>query len=547
MRFLRKCWEHHPLLVVAFLVAAIFAVNFASTRGLGPPDEDTDDLNILYSGYYFKLAFVEHDFSSIDWKSYDAVDHAPLHKYFYGGIAYLFGFAPSSIASKLQLVYIDVDSSLSNSDRAAYRGALAARVPKAAMIACRVATTLVYALDAILIFLIARRVFSTLAGGVAALVFSLSPTVRDQATLLSIDSLVVLFTLLATLLLLRWDRLRRGNARLVGTPLALGAILGLAFITKISAVFNILAAVLVLALLPICDARSHPDQMSVGRAARFVAIQLLLVTAAAVAVALALDPSLHHDPIGFITSMFQHRANRMGPQSHFGYEFASRPNIIIAITLFFRALFFYRAIDPIQQFSGIPFLLLFSVFGCFVFNKVTRGSPAGNARDWGPRIVLLTMLIVLCGTAATYRVPWERYVLGSLSFVVMFFGHGVCHALALFRGAGDSNVRRDVGRALAVATIVGMVVVNSVASTSARSDIEDVSKFYLAFFFHEDDPQWVEAEQRLRADPDKGQTATHMRELVGNYFEVDLQQWRRQFPEIHTAVDLRRRIWPQVE
>jgi hypothetical protein len=547
MRFLRKCWEHHPLLVVALLVTAIFAVNFASSGGLDPPEDKGDDLNILYSGYYFKLAFVEHDFSSIDWKSYDAVDHAPLHKYFYGGIAYLFGFAPSSIASKLQLVYTDLDSSMSDSDRAAYRGALAARVPKAAMIACRVATTLVYALDAILIFLIARRVFSTLAGGVAALSFSLSPTAREQATLLSVDSLAILFTLLATLLLLRWDRLRRGNARLVGTPLALGAILGLAFITKISAVFIMLAAVLVLALLPICDARSHPDQTSVGRAARFVAIQLLLVTAAAVAVALALDPSLHHDPIGFIISMFQHRANRMGPQGNFGYEFVSRPNIIVAIPLFLRALFFSRAIDPLQQFCGIPFLLLFTVFGCFVFNKVTRGGPAGNARDGGPRIVLLTMIIVLCGTAATYRVPWDRYVLGSLSFVVMLFGHGVCHALALLRGTGDSNARRDVGRALVVATVVGIVVVNGFTNTSARKDINVVCKFYTAFFLHEDDPQWVEAEQRLRADPEKGQTAVRMRELMGKYFEVDLQQWRRQFPEIHTAVDFRRRIWPQVE
>jgi hypothetical protein len=127
----------------------------------------------------------------------------------------------------------------------------------------------------------------------------------------------------------------------------------------------------------------------------------------------------------------------------------------------------------------------------------------------------------------------------------MIAGHGVDQTLAFLQRAGGDNVRRDVMRVLVVVALVGICAVQAKRLLPAQPDeLEGLRKFYRKFYFFEDEPKWVERERRLLADPRAGRMGRRMRDLVRDFNEADLKQWRRDFPDITTAVDLRKKLEP---
>lgn len=365
--------------------AAILAYTLGARRPMTEPDEAA----WIFSSYYYRLAFVDRDFGAPAWKHADALDHPPLAKFALGAALATQDLAARSLEAKERWFALSLDPYAKDE----FMARLRAVVPMRALLLGRaVAALSVLALCA-LTALAGARAFDARTGAVAALLLALMPLARLAAGIATSDGLfaaLVMACALAQLLLA--ERVSRGRAA------AAGALAGLAFSTKIlgAAELPLLWGALALSTGP--------------RRARLAAAGA--GTAAAVATALAVNPSLWSSPLAFVAAMFRHRAEVVSLQSaiFFG-QFHQTP--LDQLAGFLRRLFWTADAFSLVTCAATAVLAAAGLLALPKLRREPRRLVLGlHALAWAALCLL------------TFRADWIRYLLPALPFVCLLAAVG---------------------------------------------------------------------------------------------------------------------------
>ncbi len=456
------------------MVGAWFVGNLWINGRVLMDGREPDEAAWIFSTYYYHLAFQKGELTSPDWRHYDCVDHPPVAKFVFGA-----ALAPGDhVVKTLDYKEWWIRHQLDSDGYAQFAARLREGIPLKVLFRGRLVSTASFAISAWLMFVIARRAFSSAVAWWALVFFSIFPQVLKYAALGMAEGLHLLLLLLSVWVQLAWvERVIAG--RPVGlTTAGLAAVLALLFNTKITGLAALPLSVFALAASCWTARRAGSEACGVGIGRTRLMLRscgasaALLVAFALLAV--AMNPSLYQGPIGFIAAMFRHRWHQVELQQAWAYAL-SNPTPAIMLASFTRGLFFTN--DFAYQLAGVPMMLFLFLLGCVKLPTYARRAPL-------PTVVLaLNGLAWIAITAYTYRLDWQRYLLPANPFVLLIAAVGMEELVARLRNVASTWARR-VAMAGALAGAVVLIGVMAHRWTTQR---------YMA-----EHPEWVE-EMRSRA------------------------------------------------
>lgn len=418
----------------AVLVAAVLVIGAVfSVASVDRSDRirDVDEAAWIFNGAFLDL-YLSGDWDNPDWNAFDVyAHHPPLGNYIFGALLYAIGEPVKSMEPR-RFWY-------ANSFDIAWRPGyfiegLYDRVTGRQLVAGRILSALVGWLAAVALMVLAWRLIGPVAGISSYALLLLHPVFRDVATLCSVESLIMLLSVLTVLF--SWEM---GRSMSCNRPVAAlwcllaGVCFGLFLATKISAIPWIAAV----AMAAIAGARGK----------REIALSLLGIAAVALVafgLAVLLDPGLHRAPLATTIERIELRFIQVDMQSRF-FLWQRIPDIWGRLAFSSYWAFFSSA------FAFILFLLaLAGVGGRFLCSPV---SP-----DRGRSLVVSLAALSFFMVAATLPLAWVRYVATALPFI------------ALLGGLGSENLRNIAPnwrrlarpRRLAVGSIAGFLVLASI-------------------------------------------------------------------------------------
>lgn len=385
---------------------------------------DTDEAAWIFSTYYYRLAFIQRDFSSPAWTHPDAYDHPPLAKFYYGAVlASIDAEAHSLQAKEWWLARTDQVF-----DRARFLQELEALIPRAVLRRARTAAAAAVALACLGVALVAGRLVRPGPAAATAVLLALMPLARVVAGQVLSDGPLLALLMLA---LYGQTRLAEGSAlprrRRLALAAACGALAGLAFDTKISAGLEAI-------LLP----------LSLAAADGAEALPLAgLALACAGATAFAANPSLWRGPFRFAAGMFEHRVEVLRFQRVLFVD-ELHPNLLYRVAEMLKALF--GGVDLVTRVTGAGTALL-AAAGLWRAPALWRDRlPRGRAA----RVVLVHAAGWTLAAAASYALRWDVYLLPAAPYVCLLGALGLEGLLA----RGRETLARRAALTAAVAAVL---------------------------------------------------------------------------------------------
>jgi len=400
------------LLALLLVCAACAAVLGWGLRTAGPLDEP-DEAAWVFSTYAYRLAFVDRDLSSPEWKGEDAVDHPPLAKFYLGAALAPAGLVASSPEDKrfwFERAFLPYD-------RPAFVAALRARVPEAALARARAANAAAMLAACALAAAAGAWLLSAEAGALAALIFAFSAVTRKVGAQAVADGLFVALELACALAQAAWAaRLARTKRFSPAWSLLAGVLAGALFDTKISGLLELPLAAGALAAALAAAPRSRELRRAVLRSAA-------CAFAAGVAFAVIADPSLWRAPASFALEMFRHRweTARLQRLVFFGGEFQSAGDLLCGAL---RGLFWPAEGRPL----GAATAVLACAGAARLPRRLASAPPAA-------RVAVLHGAAWTLATLAAFRVDWPRYLLTLLPFAALLAALGAEELASLRPGA----------------------------------------------------------------------------------------------------------------
>lgn len=421
--------RHHParaLLLASVLATIVLAVNFA--RHVRQPIDDIDEAAVVFSTAYFDL-LLEGRLLDPAWRGLDALDHPPAWKYAHGAALLLAGRPRGTIEKKE--IWLD----WAWDDDPKLQQFLNREVTLRDLVPGR-SLSFVAVLAGLFWFgLLVSRAVSPLAGALALVFAGMHAAVKWASVHAMIDGLLFFGIIATSALTALW--LERGAARgrvAPGAAMGLGAALGVLINTKITGVVGVAAAGLALVLL------WRTLEPSVRRAsAALGSFAVVIVTTAGVAI--AINPSLWADPLGFFFAMVDHRARQLGLQM---LLFDGRIYVPVGEGLRRLCSRAFLWPDPLYRAASVPLVAFGVTLGALAFFRV-RGavSPAKAA-------LVAQLSCWALATAVTYRLDWPRYTLPLVPL------------LALLCAVGLIEVVRARGRPPLLHTVVATICAASI-------------------------------------------------------------------------------------
>jgi hypothetical protein len=363
---------------------------------------------------YFRWFFLDWNLDRREWSDYYQTHTQPmLANYVVGGSLWAHGYP---VGPRLRIEH--------HQDYTDLPMLTAARAPM-----------LFFGTGTILLLYLLGRVLSGRVTGLTAATLALgSPVAQASLPQARTEPLLCFFFLLALLLSTIGARRPRDGHLPAHWAVAVGTCLGLAFATKLTAVFSlvavlswaILAAVGAVRLCPAVGPRTR-----LGRA-WWAARGWFLALAVALGVFVLSNPHLYANPALHTLHLFQQRAEEMEEQFMEGKGVTlpqplSRPLYLLDQSV-------YRAGPTGSRGASLEVLLarmdiLLASIGVLVLARRLWSSWRRKAAPPAEGLLLLTAAVYFVGISATLWVGWSRYALPTLLLGTILSGLGLAAVL----------------------------------------------------------------------------------------------------------------------
>jgi len=314
-------------LIVASLVLFILVGGISWSRHDERQPAEIDEIYWIGSAYYFDLAFLRGDWSHPDWQLLPARENPPVGKYLIGAALYaadLRVMSPDKLGS-FYLVFRDrgwgqgiarakrqaVADRLSPGTWQAMGGGRYQPLTRYELRIGRALMAFFGFLCALGIVSLGRTISGLGTGMLAALSFVLHPVVIHCYSRVSVDIIALFFSILAVRLLLTilrpaWSGAELSKARTAVLAIAMTGTLVGAFGSKM----NALVVVVLTACVWLCVCVRAT--VSGGSPSRHAAWAFGVALAVAPVVFVALDPTLHPDPVSGLRALVEeHRLSAL--------------------------------------------------------------------------------------------------------------------------------------------------------------------------------------------------------------------------------------------
>jgi len=390
--------------LISLLLAGSVLVFFNVDRG--GHLRDVDEAAWLFNGAYLDL-YITGDWDNQYWRAFDKyAHHPPVGNYLFGALLYAIGEPIKSMEPRRFWYENDLD--LTYNPIGFIRG-LNQRFTARQVVAGRYAAAAVGFLAAVSIMVLAWRLAGPVAGYVSFFLLILHPAFLDVATLCSIETTIMLFSILCVLFGYEMGCAftKRSRLALVWCVLC-GVCLGLFFATKISA-FPWVVAVIISA---VAGAEG-------GRAIKLSLLGSALIFAFAVAVAIVVDPALHGNFLTTTIERVEWRLLRVEIQSilFLGQRI---PTVLGRLAFASYWLFFVSVI------SSVMFVLA-------ITGVVGRWLPYSGVDSRRQSLIVSLAIYSLVLVVITVPLAWMRYVATSVPFIVLLEGLGAACLWSAFR------------------------------------------------------------------------------------------------------------------
>lgn len=399
---------------VLFMAMAVLACTFLSMKrdSLEPRiGHYVDEAAIVLSTYYYYLAFIKGDFGHPDWQAYDAYDHPPLYKFFYGWVLSWFGFERHSLADRIW--WHEVMFNLCDPQQAVDRMnqlispreiTIVRSVSMAFGVGCVMMT-----------LLLGWSLLGPLEASSAALFLVVWPLFHNKVVLGIFDAQFVFLVLVFLWLLWRWTTSIVGGDKKWLRHAAYGG--GLALVAALAFIDKILGAVLHLfwliwILLVMVLAKDRKQIAFVGWTVAGIALSGFFIW--------LFDPTLWPNFWAGVTRMFQHRWEMLAHQS-VAFEHSFIPTWSGRFFILLSWLFFAR--DPFYELAGFSIVMPLVSLGLgFLLHHVAKTQL--DRVPWGSWYLLATFGSWFVTVWYSLQMNWGHYVLPltPLVVLVMFYG-----------------------------------------------------------------------------------------------------------------------------
>jgi hypothetical protein len=464
-----------PSIVFVLLLSRIWSLFDAINSVPRFVDEESN----IYSAYYYKLFFVDRNFSHVDWDNPVSYDYPPVRKYIYGFAMHLFEgklintcdgykawhlriicdwFKPALIERS---EYLQGEEATRNRALIDFCDSFAAQLKapepiplsEGDYLTCRY-VSLVFAILAAgllsyIILLLCNNVSASLIGGLLFLNNNVSLPGFQQALN---DSLWCFFVLLSLVLLIKLAHALTSESSWLAIAclsVATGSSAALALQTKLITAYMVGTIVFTFVFLIVLLFLKQTDGLR--RALTCRAGSLSVVTMSSVALFVLLNPYLYHDTIRRIATLTHHRTSIMQIQS------LSQEPVISSRKDLARAVYKYGLLlnSDLQRTPAL-WLLYFELFAVGLLTLISRAicsSRAGNFYEHG--IVLVWIISAYLVVGPNIHMEWERYFLPFVMCTVVIVSIGVgAHIDALearigqWRGLWRSTLHSDQPRSI---------------------------------------------------------------------------------------------------
>jgi hypothetical protein len=272
-----------------------------------------DEVYWIGSAYYYRLAFVDCDYSHPDWTLLPARENPPVAKYLIGVATEAAGYGvttPDLLGAFYLLFSQVIPASWGGPHDQAKRSAVVNRmlpavrenvtagkrieIPSSALLWARCAMVLCVSVASLSVFLVGRSLLGGTAALAASVMFPLHPIAKESANHVFADAPALMFSGVAIVMLITSLRLavstRETFGRTVCLPFFSGAVAGLACATKMNAMIILAVAFVGFGVLLVRRFRSSAKLLL-----RQPAIAAFTYTVAALAAFVAVNPTLYGD------------------------------------------------------------------------------------------------------------------------------------------------------------------------------------------------------------------------------------------------------------
>jgi hypothetical protein len=449
---LQSQWFINGILPTALgivLVARIWTL----ANGLEQVPRFIDEESNIYSAYYYKLLFVDHDISNEDWQNPVAYDYPPVRKYIYGlALQLVDGKTIDSCAGykawHLRIVrdwfrpplverapFLSAQQAEQNSKLIEFCDTFQAQLvapPAAPLTAedyktCRWTGFLIALAAAGLLsattYFLCRNVSASILTAIVFLTNGVTIPGFQQALN---DSIWCFFAMVCLVLLFVLAKSLNAGCSLrksVLFAILLGGSLALALQTKLIAAYMVVVIALVALASIILASWCRPDETTTGRTRSIVRLltAYFVTFASAGAIFVLLNPYLYHDTLARVGILARHRTAIMQMQS------AVQEPAITSTSELLEAIYRHGILLNFE-FRGAPALLLLYAYMLIVgialiqknsFNEIRRGAIGPHA------IAVAWILSAYAVVGPRIHMDWERY----------FLPFAMCTAVALSVGA----------------------------------------------------------------------------------------------------------------
>ena len=421
----RPGWQFatETLVMIGVLAAALWVYSGAARRLAYMPDEG----DYISTARYFGYLFLRHDITRPDWgDSY--LNHAQpnVARYILGGWLWARGYDLDKVPS-----YRHWDMSKSfeeNRSRGWVPGdelLWEVRNPMVLLVAGSVA----------LLYLLGRILGGPIAGLSAATFVLASPLALDDLPLAVNEPPLVFFVVLGLLLAVLGARRGHRGSLPTGWAIALGAALGLAVGSKLTAVLS-LVAIIAWGALVAAAAWRRAEPLPRARLARAWAAGRGWALALGIALAIFVisDPHLYPNPPLHIGHFLDHRVHEMqGQQLRFPGDALTnaldRPRYVLGRSLI---------AGTWNGSRGLPLEAVLAGAGAALLVTRTWRGRRGTGRSPIEALVLLTVLVYFGGVSAGLLLAWDRFFIPTLVLGSLLSGLGlsaICRQLGVLGAA----------------------------------------------------------------------------------------------------------------
>lgn len=289
----------------------------------------------------------------------------------------------------------------------------------------------------VLLYLIGHLAAGSVAGVVAAALLLLNPITRDHLARVIPEPFLIFFVLLSLWLAMAGMQRGQNGSLPPGWSVAAGLALGLAFQSKLTAIFSF-AVFGAWALIAGGAAFWRSERTSQARALAVwrSAGGWLLAIAVGLAVFVVTNPHLYPDPLGRTRHLFGERQTTMASQRGSDPEAASghlldRVAYVTGGSLV--APVSAERDDRVRAWHGVPLALILAPIGVLALLRRSL-RHGGRSLQPGPSgLIVLAAFGYLAGIALTIQIEWYRYVIPAYVLTCVIAGIGAATIVGVVR------------------------------------------------------------------------------------------------------------------